>query len=272
MLLAQISDPHVTAPGTRLYGRVDTASFLARTVRSVLALDPRPDAVVLTGDLVDRGSAPEYAHLRDLLAPLEAGRIRLFVIPGNHDHRECLQQAFADKAWMPPAPHFIQYVVEDLPVRLIALDSWVEGKPYGRLCDRRLDWLAGTLAAGQGRPAIVCLHHPPFRTFIDGMDRMGLREPEALAGIIRRHPEVERVLCGHLHRPIQTRFAGTLAQTAPGTAHQLALALQPGATERFVMEPPGYLLHQWSAATGVVTHQVTVGEHAGPYPFTDATA
>lgn len=270
MLLAQLSDPHITAPGTRLYNRVDTARHLADAVAAVVALNPLPDVVMLTGDLVDRGSAEEYAHLREIMQPIVAANIRWFALPGNHDQREAMQLAFADQAWMPQAPSFIQYVIEDLPVRLIALDTWVEKKPYGRLCEARLAWLEQTLAAGKDRPTIVCLHHPPFRSFIEGMDNMGLREPEALAAIIARHPQVERVLCGHLHRPIQTRFAGTLAQTAPSTAHQLTLSLAPNAKESYIMEPPGFLLHRWTPETGVVTHQVTVGQFAGPYPFGNA--
>jgi 3',5'-cyclic-AMP phosphodiesterase len=270
VLLAQLSDPHITAPGTQLYNRVDTARHLREAVATLMALNPRPDVVVLSGDLVDRGSTSEYSHLRELLQPISEAGIPLYVIPGNHDHRENLQAAFADQTWMPQAPDFIQYVVEDFPVRLIALDTWVPKKPYGELCDLRLAWLERALADGSGKPTIVMLHHPPFCTFIEGMDGMGLRKPDRLAAIVQRHPEIERVLCGHLHRSIQVRFAGTLAQTAPSTAHQLTLNLAAGVGDTYIMEPPGFLLHRWSAETGVVTHTVTVGGFPGPYPFSNA--
>jgi hypothetical protein len=35
----------------------------------------------------------------------------------------------------------------------------------------------------------------------------------------------------------------------------------------FVMEPPGYQLHLWSADAGLVTHTVPIGTFAGPYGF-----
>lgn len=267
MLLAQLSDPHITAPGTQLYNRVDTARHLREAVSTLMAMNPLPDVVVLTGDLVDRGSAGEYSQLRELLQPISEAGIPLYVIPGNHDHRETLQIAFGDQPWMPQSPDFIQYIVDDFPVRIIALDTWAAKKPYGELCEARLDWLERALSEGNNKPTIVMLHHPPFRTFIEGMDAMGLRQPDRLAAIVQRHPEIERVLCGHLHRPIQTRFAGTLAQTALSTAHQLTLSLAPGARESYIMEPPGFLLHRWSAETGVVTHMVTVGTFPGPYAF-----
>ena len=62
------------------------------------ALNPRPDLVVATGDLVDAGSAAEYGHLRRLLAPLD---LPLFLLPGNHDSRDELARAFPDHAYLP---------------------------------------------------------------------------------------------------------------------------------------------------------------------------
>jgi hypothetical protein len=75
------------------------------------------------------------------------------------------------------------------------------------------------------------------------------------------------MLCGHIHRPIQMRFAGTIASVCPSPAHQVALDLAPDAPSRFMMEPPGYQLHKWSEATGIVSHTAFIGDFAGPYPF-----
>jgi 3',5'-cyclic AMP phosphodiesterase CpdA len=92
MIVIQLSDPHIVAPGELLYGRVDTAEFLARSVAEINRLDPLPDVAVVTGDLVDHGDPAEYEHLRTLMAPLA---MPVFVIPGNHDAREPLRAAFA---------------------------------------------------------------------------------------------------------------------------------------------------------------------------------
>src|SRR5262249_57956568 len=88
MLLAQISDLHVTAKGKKLFDRIDTPAYLARAVAHLNALDPRPDFVWITGDLVDQGSAAEYAHLRELLQPL---RIPWALMPGHHDDLAALR-------------------------------------------------------------------------------------------------------------------------------------------------------------------------------------
>ena len=186
----------------------------------------------------------------------------VFVIPGNHDARAPLRAAFGSDGYL-SADGFIQYAVEDYPLRIVALDTLVASKHHGELCAERLDWLDHALAAAPDRPTIVMMHHPPFVTGIDYMDKYGLENSDAFASVIRRHPQVERILCGHLHRSIDRRFAGTVAGTAPSTAHQLALNMLPDAPLRFVFEPPGYQLHIWQGG-GLVTHTVVIGDWPRP--------
>lgn len=267
MLIAQLSDPHVTAPGKLLYGRVDTVAFLARAVVAVNALDPRPDVVVLTGDLVEDGSAAEYTHLRGLLATL---RMPLFVIPGNHDAREALRAAFAGDGYLPPGG-FLDYTVDTYPVRIVALDTLADSGHHGQLRPEQLTWLEAALAARPECPTIVLMHHPPFATGIEFMDRYALAEAGAFAEIIGRHQQIERILCGHLHRAIDRRFAGTVAGTAPGTAHQFRLDVNPRAPLRLMFEPPGYQLHLWRDGAGLVTHTVPIGDFPGPYSLRPAS-
>lgn len=267
MLICQISDLHIKTPGKLSYGVVDTSGMLKACVAHILKLNPQPDIVIATGDLTDFGRADEYAHLRELLSPLT---MPLYLIPGNHDHRDNMISAFPDHDYLRQNPPFIQYAIEHLPIRILALDTVIAEKSGGQLCDVRLRWLADKLTEPPARATIIIMHHPPFKTFIGHMDDIGLKEPERLKAIVLQHPEIERVLCGHLHRPIQVRWAGTLASTSPSPAHQVALDLRPQAPSHFVMEPPGYQLHRWHPDTGLVSHTAYVGQFAGPYPFYDA--
>jgi Icc protein len=197
MIIAQISDMHVTAEGRLAYRRVDTAGHLARAVDHLLGLSPRPDAVLATGDLVDAGSPDEYARLRRLLAPLP---MPVYLVPGNHDDRQALAAAFADHRYL-PREGFMHYVVEPYPVRLVVLDTVVPGEGGGLMCEARLQWLDARLREAPARPTMVVMHHPPFKTGIAFMDSLGLANADALAAVIERHPQVERIVCGHLHRP-----------------------------------------------------------------------
>jgi 3',5'-cyclic AMP phosphodiesterase CpdA len=191
----------------------------------------------------------------------------VYLLPGNHDERSALRSAFPDHAYLRQSAGFINYAIEDHPVRILGLDTTVPGEPGGLVCAERLAWLDAKLAEAPQKATVVLMHHPPFHTFIGHMDALGLKGIKDLAAVIVRHPQVERILCGHLHRPIQARFAGTLACTVPSPAHQVVLDLAEDAPSRFVMEPPAYGLHVFTPETGMISHTAFVGKFAGPYPF-----
>lgn len=258
MILAQISDLHITPRGRKLYDRIDTIGFLREAVQHLNGLQPRPDFTLVTGDLVDEGSPPEYAMLRELLGGLA---MPYAVMPGNHDERGNLRRAFADHGYLPKDGEFIQYTIEDLPLRIIALDTLVPGSAGGRLCLARLEWLAARLQEQPQRPTLIALHHPPFDTGVEGMDELKCANGAALGAIVARHPQVERIVCGHVHRPICVRWHGTVLTTAPGTAHQVALDFRPGRPVAWIMEPPACHLHHWTPETGLVTHVSYIGDH-----------
>jgi len=260
LVVAQISDPHVAMPGSGFDRLLGTAEYLERAVAHLNGLRPRPDVVLLTGDLVERARAEEYARLRAILEPLA---MPVFLIPGNHDDRAALTAAFDHHRYLPRDGSFLQYALEDWPLRLLALDTLVPGESGGRLCAARLAWLDARLAEAPTRPTLVFMHHPPFATGIQAMDGMGLEDEdgEALAGVIRRHAQVERIACGHIHRAIVRRFAGTVATVCPSTAHQVALDLPPERRLAVVMEPPACLLHVWlGEEEGLVTHLSPIDE------------
>jgi 3',5'-cyclic AMP phosphodiesterase CpdA len=269
-LLFQLSDPHILAPTRLAYGRVDTAALLRRAVEAVRRWRPAPEALVITGDLTDFGRADEYAHLGSLLAPVACP---VYLLPGNHDDRTALRRAFATHAYLRPGPGDgdegpVEYAVNLGGLRLLTLDTVIPGASHGALTPHQMLCLERRLQEDPGTPTLVAMHYPPFQTFIGHMDAIGLLEGSAaLAEVIARHPQVERVLCGHLHRSIQRRWAGTLAMTAPSTAHQVCLDLSVHAPSAFVMEPPGMLVHARSDAGGVVTHHATFGRFDGPHPF-----
>jgi 3',5'-cyclic-AMP phosphodiesterase len=255
MLIAQISDLHFLPKGTLAFGRVDVAGCLERAIDHLNVLHPRPDGVLITGDLTNDGDAAVWAELMATLGRLDAP---IYPLPGNHDDRELMRAAFA-RLELLPADGPLCFAVDLGPLRLIGLDSLIPGDPAGRLGPEQLAWLDSQLADRPEKPTLVALHHPPFRTGIDHMDAMMLEDGAALAAVIRRHPQVERVLCGHVHRSVQCRFAGTIAQIAPGTAHAVQLALA-GESARWVMEPPGVLLHQWRDGRGLVSHLDFIGD------------
>ncbi len=265
MLIAQITDPHIKLPGKLAYQRVDTAAMLRDCVATVQALKQQPDLILLTGDLVDLGSPAEYAHLRTILAPL---RQRIIAIPGNHDARDAMREAFRDGGYLPETG-FLQFVIDaEFPLRIIGIDTVVAGQSGGELCAQRLQWLGESLAKAPETPTLIMMHHPPFDTGIGHMDSIGLAGKALFAEIVARHPQVELIICGHLHRSIHATVGGRAAVCCPSPAHQVALDIDAEAPSAFRMEPPGFMLHWWTGA-GFVTHTAAIGDYPGPYPFFD---
>lgn len=265
--LVQLSDTHIREPGRLAYGRLDTAPYLREAVASIARLPQAPDAVVITGDLTDFGRPAEYDHLRSLLAPLA---MPVYLMPGNHDDRDQLRASFPEHSYL-GTQGFVQYSVPIGGLQLIALDTVVPGASEGTLCSERLAWLAAELERFRHRPVVVAMHHPPFQTLIGHMDEMGLLSGAAeLEALLARHPNVERVICGHLHRAIQVRFGATLAATVPSPAHQVCLDLSPQAESAWVLEPPGFGIHALPPGGRLVSHTAYSGSFDGPYPFFEA--
>ena len=261
-LVAQISDFHIVEKGATLSGGIDTAEYLRAAVAHVNGLTPAPDLVLATGDLVNDGGSDQYEHLAELLAPL---RPPVFLLPGNHDDRDVMRGTLAGHAEL-GTTGYVDYAI-DGPVRVVAIDTARPGEPGGRIDADQLTGLDVTLAAEPGTPTIVAMHHPPFLTGITHMDTMGLDPADAgaLGEVIARHPQVERVQSGHLHRSITRRWHGTIAAAVPGVAHAVHLDLA-GGPPAWNREPPACTLHWWTPDTGLVTHVQTIGSYeATPY-------
>lgn len=267
MLIAQITDTHIKADGRLAYRRVDTQGALARCVAHVNALDPTPDAVLVTGDLVDMGRPAEYVALRALLDRLLPP---YYVVPGNHDERSALRAAFADHAYLPRDGEFLHYSVDGFPLRLIGLDSTIPGKPGGMLCAARLAWLDRRLADAPDRPTLLFMHHPPFATGIAHMDAQRCANATAFGAVVERHPQVVRLLCGHVHRAIQVPWHGITASIGASHSHAVALDLRPDGPSRFVLEPPACQLHAWTPDNTIVSHLSFIGNYGGAHPFFDS--
>ncbi len=264
MLIAQISDLHLRADGKRLKNTVDTQATLDACLDHLAAMQPRPDVVLATGDLAHDGKRRDYRALREAFDGLP---MPVYPIPGNHDHRGKLRDAFADRGVFPPDGPFLNYVIEDHPLRLVGLDTVMEGADGGEFCAARRDWLDRSLAEAPTRPTLIFMHHPPFATgigFMDATPFAGAAETEA---VVRRHSQVVGVVCGHMHRAITVGWGGTVAMVAPSIVFQMVLDLARDAPSGFVLEPPAVPLYLWRDDAGLIAHMSLIGDFGPRHPF-----
>jgi 3',5'-cyclic-AMP phosphodiesterase len=265
MLICQLTDLHVRPMGQAANRVSETNMLTERAFRVVAAFNPRPDVVIITGDLTECGLTTEYANLSAMLARTLS--IPVYVIPGNHDRRENLRTGLAHLPGVTSDPHFIQYAVEDYPVRLVMLDTLVPGASHGELSSAQLEWLDRKLTEQPDRPTLVGMHHPPFATGIPHMDKIALVNAEPFRSVIARHRQVERIVCGHHHRPIVGQCAHAIVSISPSVAHQVELTFDPTDPGAFNFEPPAFQFHTWHDNNGFVSHIVYTDSYTGPFPF-----
>jgi 3',5'-cyclic-AMP phosphodiesterase len=239
--------------------------FTERACQVAAAFAPRPDVVIITGDLTECGLEAEYGNLVAILA--RTLKMPVYVIPGNHDRRANLRTALSHLPGVTSDPEYVQYAVEDHAVRLVMLDTLVPGASHGLLSADQLAWLDQTLSAQPSKPTLVGMHHPPFITGLPHMDKIALLNQQKFTAVIARHRQVQRIVCGHHHRPIIGQCAHAVVSISPSVAHQVELTFNPADSGAFIFEPPAFQLHAWLGSNGFVSHTVYTDQYDGPFPF-----
>jgi 3',5'-cyclic AMP phosphodiesterase CpdA len=235
-LLLQLSDLHLRVEE----GAEDRR--LAHALAVAAELQPRPSAVLLTGDVADEPAFEVYERAHRMIASLG---LPIHAIPGNHDDRDLLAMTFAGREGATGAPvHVLTYVG---PLRLIGCDTTVPGSPGGALGPDQLRWLDRTLSDEPARPTLLALHHPPIAVGLVAMDEMGLDAADAarLESLLEAHPQVQAITCGHVHRTAMTTFAGRPVLLCPSTNSTLRLDLraEEGLPLKFDEQPLGFAVH-----------------------------
>jgi len=264
MLIAQISDTHIAGANRKAYGIVPTSENLVHCVEHINQLSPRPDIVLVTGDITYTGHLDEAQYAVTLLNRLHAP---YYIVPGNHDDRSTLWSAFDRKSCPGQNKDCINYVVEGFDIRLIGMDSTIAGSGGGELCNAQISWLKEQLAMEADKPTIIFMHHPPAKFGVLETDKDGFIGADTLGDTIAQHGNIKAILSGHIHLSAHLAWCGTVISTAPSMGLQLALDLTLTRHSEFIQEAPSYQLHYFNPEKNLVSHLITVKEIDGPYRF-----
>jgi 3',5'-cyclic AMP phosphodiesterase CpdA len=245
MLIAQITDVHIgfDPDNDDEYNRQRLDAVL-----DVLVNGPnRPDLLLVTGDITDRGDLASYQRLAAALAPCP---FPVWPSVGNHDARANFSMVFGG---LTDANGFVQYSLDLPDLRLVTIDTLEEGRHGGAFCAARAAWLDAELTRAPAKPSYIVMHHPPVEAGIDWMNT-DPREPwvSEFAAVLDRHPQVRGLICGHLHRSVTVNWHGRTVAICASTAPQVALDLRPINPDRpdgrpmIVAEEPAFALHRWN--------------------------
>lgn len=251
MIIAQISDTHV-ALNTRDADR--RIQDFALTVADINALDPAPDVIVHTGDIVHNGRQDEYA---EAVAVLAKARAPVYVLAGNKDNRANLRKAFSADGYLAPDSDFVDYAIDDYPVRLIALDTLSSSSNKGDFCRERVRHLIDLIDAETTKPIAVFTHHPPFEVTV-GPDLLHFENRDAMSRLrraLQHSGRVVAVFSGHVHRATTGRVASIPASVMPC----IATTLRKGEYPADMKTRPVYHVHRFDPVWGFVSESRIVG-------------
>ena len=225
--LLHLSDTHLLGGGSRLYNAVDAEAHLQQLLDELEISEGRPEALIFTGDLADRGEPDAYDRLRRMVEPV-AARLGAQVIwvMGNHDNRGAFrEQLFAEPASARP----VDRVYDVNGLRVITLDSSVPGFHHGEITSAQLDWLAEELSVPAPHGTILAMHHPPLPSVLDLAVVVELRDQAGLAEVLWGS-DVRSIIAGHLHYSSSGTFAGIPVSVASATCYTQDLNVPSGGT------------------------------------------
>lgn len=231
MKIVHLSDLHIPAPGILLKG-IDPGENLRAAIAQINTHHHDADWVMITGDLTADGRPEEYRRFAELLAPLS---LPCYVIPGNHDDRDGLRQCLPGQTDLDG--DYAQQMIRSKIGDWILLDSLTTGDE-GLLCPDRLAWLSHQLRASTARQIYIALHHPVLAVGLVDMDRIKLRNAEALLDILIKDGRVKHIFFGHLHRPVHGVVAGIPWSCAPSTFYQIPFSLTEARNPTPSLLPP----------------------------------
>lgn len=225
--LIHLSDTHLLGAGSRLYGTVDAERHLGELLAELEGSRGRPEALVVTGDLADRGEPDAYRRLRALVEPVaERLGARVIWVMGNHDDRRAFRAELFDER---PSSRPVDRVHDLGGLRVITLDTTVPGHHHGEVADDQLDWLAEELATRAPHGTILAMHHPPLPSVLDLAVAVELRDQSGLAQVLLGS-DVRSILAGHLHYSSTGTFAGIPVSVASATCYTQDLNVPVGGT------------------------------------------
>jgi Icc protein len=227
--LLHISDTHVLAGGGLLYDRVASERHLRTLFDEFEASGGRPEAIVFTGDLADKGEPEAYERIRAIVDPVaERLGAQVVWVMGNHDDRAAFRRGLLDER-VAGGVRPVDRVDDVNGLRVITLDSTVPGHHHGEVAPAQLDWLAEELSIPAPHGTVLAMHHPPVPSVLELAASVELRDQAGLAEVVAGS-DIRSIIAGHLHYSSTAMFAGVPVSVASASCYTQDLNVPVGGT------------------------------------------
>ena len=204
------------------------------------------DLLVITGDIINKDFhdyAPVFNKLQNLGLPF-------LCITGNHDSSQALMAAL--KQYCPKHPHAFyndkaDYVCNDFPFKIIALDSYLENTPGGHISAEQLAWAENEII-GADKPVVILVHQFPLDAglaFFD-VDTPRPWRHEFNKMMMRHRNKIKLVLCGHVHNALCGNIGGVSVISSFSANWQANLDFSPLKDLKNPTRPVGYFIHNYN--------------------------
>ncbi len=233
--ILQISDIHLNADVNGELLGVKTQDSLQAVIQHIQKNQPNPDAIILSGDLSQDGSAASYERLAKMVNVLD---VPIYFVPGNHDNPDNLRIVYPREK-ISDNRHLI---FGDW--QIILLDSQKPGSVEGHFRESELRFLRECLEKEPKRRAIIVFHHQPLKMDCKWLDNLGVTNAETFWQIVANYSNIHAIFFGHVHQESFHTVNNIPCYSLPSTCIQFK-----GLQSDFALEniPPGYRwinLHQ----------------------------
>lgn len=247
--IVQFTDTHLSGdPAATLRG-VACLPALRAAIDDAHYRCPNPDAILLTGDLVQDDPAG-YRLIRQVFG---GSTVPVLCLAGNHDLPEQMREHLSC------APFKVGGETAFGDWLIVMLDTWIDHSANGRIGTAQLDRLRGVLNTHRSQHVLICLHHHPVEMRSRWLDRVGLEDSDEFLEIVRTHANVRGVLWGHVHQSLDSFVNGVRFMASPATCAQFV----PN-SEDFALDnrPPGYRLLDLMPDGSIATEVVWLEQYA----------
>ncbi len=211
LIVLQISDLHILAETEEtLYG-VNTEHSFQQLLKQAHTLHGKVDLVLVTGDLAQH---PCQASYHRIYKALEKYHTQTVCLPGNHDDLLLMNQLINGEQVN------CRKQIQFNDWQIISLNSKKPASQAGYLSKNELDYLTEALDKQADLNTLIAVHHHPVPINSRWMDGMMIENSGDLFLLLKQHPQVKAIICGHIHQDFNFQKQGIQILGVPSSCFQ----------------------------------------------------